>query len=96
MEEEWIRAMKTRIEEIRKLSPSDRLQYAAACAQCANAIYSSIGGWISWLSNPVILNEFDEVTLNDFYQFFKKFTVDFLEFDITATQKRKPVKRGIV
>ena len=96
MEEEWVRTTKTKIDEIKKLTPKDRLQYAAACAQCASAIYNSIGGWMSWLTNPVLLNDFDEQTLNDFFSFFKKFTTDFLEFDISATQQRKPIKRGIV
>ena len=96
MEEEWVKSTRSKIDEIRRLSPKDRLQYAAACAQCASSIYNSIGGWMSWLTNPVLLNDFDEATLNEFFGFFKKFTVEFLEFDVNATQKRKPAKRGIV
>lgn len=96
MEEEWVKTTKAKIEEIKKLNPKDRLQYAAACAQCANHIYNSIGGWMSWLTNPVLLNDFDEETFGEFWSFFRKFTTEFLEFDVNATLKRKPAKRGIV
>lgn len=96
MEDEWVKSVRAKIEEVRRLDPKDRLHYVAACAQCASAIYNSIGGWMAWLTNPVLLNDFDEKTLNEFFSFFKKFTLEFLEFDVSATLKRRPEKRGIV
>lgn len=56
-------------------------------------ILSSCQGWAQWIYNPVVINRFDEEELSEFYEKFKKFTMEFLEFDLNATKKLKPLKQ---
>ncbi|MFQ5997973.1 MAG: hypothetical protein ACE5KO_01560 [Candidatus Bathyarchaeia archaeon] len=84
MEGEWAEFEST-MEEIRKTQPRDRLEYASSCAKMAVLIHNSVTGWLEQLSNPEILNTFDKRTLKRFFEFYQRFTLDLLEFDVNAT-----------
>lgn len=90
MEEQWLRQSAQKVEEIKKLSPKDRLEYAASCLISTTAIFNSVSRWMQLLSNPALLNDFDKKNLEEIYESYRRFALDFLEFDLKATGKRRP------
>ncbi|MFQ5997837.1 MAG: DUF2153 family protein [Candidatus Bathyarchaeia archaeon] len=89
MEEQWVKSLTEKLEEIRKLDPKDRLSAAAACTQCVTAIHNTIAAWMQRLTNPALLNDFEEKALKEFFDFYRRFTTEFLAFDVDATSQRK-------
>jgi hypothetical protein len=63
------------------------LGYVNGCIQCVAAIGQSSQGWIQWLSNPTMMNEFEEDDLRGFFGRFREFALDYIAFDIEATKK---------
>lgn len=87
MSEDWVSNRTKTADAIKKISPKDRLGYVNACIQCLAAIGQSNQGWLQWLSNPTMMNEFSEDILKGFFEKFREFTLKYIEFDIDATQK---------
>ena len=95
MSEDWATLKKKQIDKVKDLEPKDRLDMVEAIALMNQYISSSCQGWAQWIFNPMVINRFKEEELKDFYGRFRKITLDFLEFDIEATEKLKPpLKKG--
>ncbi len=89
MSEDWTAIKKKQIDKIKELEPKDRLDIVEAMARMDQYISSSCQGWAQWIFNPTVINKFNEEELKDFYNRFRKITLDFLEFDAEATLKLK-------
>jgi hypothetical protein len=87
MSDDWISNRVKTADSIKKASPQERLGYVNGCIQCLAAIGQSNQGWLQWLSNPTMMNEFDENDLKYFFEKFKDFALQYIEFDIDATKK---------
>jgi hypothetical protein len=87
MSEDWVKNRKKTAAKIKKVAPKDRLGYVDGCIQCIAAIGQSNQGWLQWLSNPTLMNEFEENDLKDFFSKFREFSLSYIEFDIDSTQK---------
>jgi hypothetical protein len=87
MSEDWVGNRTKAADALKKVEPKDRLGYVDACIQCLAAIGQSNQGWLQWLSNPTMMNEFDETVLKGFFEDFREFALKYIEFDINATQK---------
>ncbi|MEM2902698.1 MAG: DUF2153 family protein [Candidatus Bathyarchaeia archaeon] len=90
MSEDWATMKKRQIEKVRGLQPKDRLDMVEAIALMNQYISSSCQGWAQWIYNPMVINRFNEKELKDFYDRFRKITLEFLEFDVEATERLKP------
>lgn len=90
MSEDWTTTKKKQIDKVKDLKPKDRLDMVEAIALMNQYISGSCQGWVQWIFNPMVINRFKEEELKDFYGRFKKITLDFLEFDVKATEKLKP------
>jgi len=88
----WTEIIRDRKKALETLSPTDRLGYVDGCAQSLMAINQSIGGWMQWLTNPSKMSKFQEEELKNFFDFLKKFAVDFVDFDIKVTDKEEVLK----
>lgn len=77
------------MDEIKKLSPADRLGLYSAILEMNKALYQSIKGWSNWLMAPAFINTFNEEELQEIYSSFKDFTLKFLEVDIKWTDKKE-------
>lgn len=87
MSEDWIKNRRKTVDKIKKVSPKDRLGYVDGCIQCIAAIGQSNQGWLQWLSNPTLMNQFNEKDLEEFFEKFRDFSLNYIEFDIASTQK---------
>lgn len=87
MSDDWIQNRIKTADLIKKADPKDRLGFVDGCIQCLAAIGQSNQGWLQWLSNPTMMNEFDEDALKGFFEKFREFALRYIEFDIDATKK---------
>jgi len=87
MSSEWIENRLKVADKIKQIVPKDRLGYVEGCIQCIAAIGQSNQGWLQWLSNPTLMNEFEEETLKGFFEKLRHFALEYLAFDIDATKK---------
>lgn len=85
LERTWAERIKETLELIRSLEAKDRLNYVASIALCARAISDSMLGWVYWMSNLQIMNNFDESVLRKFHEKLRTTTIDLLEFDLETT-----------
>jgi len=90
MSNDWVKDKKKQLEEAKGLKPKDRLDMVEAIALMNQHIATSCQGWAQWIYNPMVINKFNEEELKSFYDRFRRITLDFLEFDIEATEKLKP------
>ncbi|MGQ9542585.1 MAG: DUF2153 family protein [Candidatus Bathyarchaeia archaeon] len=86
MSDEWSRAKEKQIERIKSMKPHDRLSLVEAITEINQYIASSCQGWMQWVYNPLIIGQFDQEKLQDIFETFRKFAIEFLEFDISATR----------
>ena len=93
MSQDWITIKTRQLNKIKSLGPKDRLDMVEAIALMDQYILSSCQGWAQWIYNPVVINRFKEKELREFYEKFKEFTMKFLEFDLSATRKLKPLEK---
>ena len=91
MTEDWVKIKTRQLKKIKALGPKDRLDMVEAIALMDQYILSSCQGWAQWIYNPMVISQFNEKELKDFYEKFKKFTMEFIEFDLKATKKLKPI-----
>ncbi len=75
--------IKTRIEGF---EPKDRLEQCGAIAACIDAVGQNCRGWISWLSHPETMNEFNEVQLKMLFERLQHITTEFLNVDMEASR----------
>ncbi len=93
MSEDWMTIKKRQLKKVKSMNPKDRLDIVEAIAVMDQYILSSCQGWAQWLYNPITINRFSERELREFYEQFKKFALEFLEFDQKATKKLKPLPK---
>jgi len=93
MSQDWIKIKTSQLSKTKSLSPKDRLDMVEAIALMDQYVLSSCQGWAQWIYNPVVINRFNEKELKEFYEKFKKFTMEFLDFDLKATKKLKPLTK---
>ncbi len=86
MSDDWSKAKEKQIERIKSLQPHDRLSLVEAITEINQYIASSCQGWMQWVYNPMIVGQFNQEKLDDIFNNFKKFALEFLEFDISATR----------
>jgi hypothetical protein len=86
MSDDWSKAKEKQIERIKSLQPHDRLSLVEAITEINQYIASSCQGWMQWVFNPMIVGQFNQEKLDDIFNNFKKFALEFLEFDISATR----------
>lgn len=92
MSQDWIAIKKKQLNKVKSLNPKDRLDMVEAIALMDQYIIGSCQGWAQWIYNPITISHFNEEKLKEFYKQFKKFTLEFLEFDRKATKELKPSK----
>jgi hypothetical protein len=86
---DWIERTRKRISELENLDLKDRFACYVALWRIVEAIGESVSGWQSWLVKPSIMAEFSEEELKDFCLNLRGMAVNFLRFDIVATEKLK-------
>ena len=87
MSDDWSKAKEKQIERIKSLQPRDRLSLVGAIAETNEYVASSCLGWAKWIHNPMIASHFSQEKLEELFDRFTKFGLEFLEFDISATQE---------
>lgn len=86
MSDDWSKVKEKQITRIKELQPQDRLSLVEAIAEINHYIASSCQGWMQWVYNPMIVSQFNQEKLQEVFDTFRKFAVDFLEFDISQTK----------
>jgi hypothetical protein len=86
---DWVEMTKERIKQLEALDLKDRFACYVALWSIIEAIRQSISGWHSWLVRPGIIADFSEDELRDFSQNMREIAINFLKFDIKATEKLK-------
>ena len=86
MSDDWSKAKAKQIDRIKELQPQDRLSLVEAITEINHYIASSCQGWMQWVYNPMIVSQFSQEKLQEVFNTFRKFAVEFLEFDIYATK----------
>jgi len=89
MTSEWVKNIQKIKKKIERLSPKDRLEYTSAIKECLFAIQTSISGWYGWVSFTNIMEHFTEEELSKVLEYFKKYTLELLEYDIKWTKKKQ-------
>lgn len=83
--EDWINKVRETIKEIESLEAKDRLECVSGINKCNKAILASYMGWNSWLSNPIVMNDFTEEDLKQILAEFKEVAVTILKNDLKWT-----------
>ncbi len=83
----WIDETKETMAVIKNLSPKDRLSYYAGVLRCCMALRKSIEGWLQWLRNPLIMDNFSDEDLKQLFEKFQQHTLDLLDMDVYYTEK---------
>ena len=78
----WLKDTKALLEKIKKIHISDRLANTSSILQCNDAMGRTLNGWLQWLSNPSIMEHFEEKELKDLLKEFKEVAILFLELDV--------------
>lgn len=86
MSDEWSKAKQKQIDRIKGLKPSDRLAFVEAVGEINQYVASSCQGWMQWLYNPMVVVQFSEEKLEEIFDRFRKFALEFLELDVAATK----------
>lgn len=81
--------IKERKKVLDSLDPKDRLGYVNGCVQSLLIINQSVGGWMQLLSDPIRMSSFPHEDLKNFFEFFHKFAIDFLDFDEKVTNQEE-------
>ena len=71
----------------------DRLELVNSILFGLGALGKSVGGWVQWLSNPSIMNNFSEEELEEMNKTITDFVKSFIEYDIKIT--KEGIKKGI-
>ena len=87
--ENWVVKVEDSIKMLEDLSPEDRLQLVDAIKKCWLAVQASQNGWLLWLNDVIFLNQFPKETLHTLFAEYRKQALDFLKFDIDASNAAK-------
>ncbi len=93
MSEDWVAIKTKQLKKVKSLNPKDRLDMVEAMALMEQYVLSSCQGWTQWIYDPITINRFNEGELKEFYEQFKKFAFEFIEFDLKATKKLGPLPK---
>jgi len=85
----WVEKTKERIKQLEALDLKDRFACYVALWRIVEAMADSVSGWQSWLVRPGIMADFGEDELKDFCLNMRDMAINFLRFDIKATEKLK-------
>jgi hypothetical protein len=91
----WSDQIRNRKKALEALDPKDRLEYVNGCVQSLLIVNESIGGWLQWMSDPTKMSKFSEEEIKHFFEFLKKFAIDFVDFDLEVTEKEKELTEKI-
>jgi len=86
---DWVAKTEERIKQLEALDLKDRFACYVALWKVVEAVRESVSGWHSWLVRPGIMADFSEEELKDFCLNMRKMAIQFLEFDMKATEKLK-------
>jgi hypothetical protein len=86
---DWVEMTKERIKKLESLDLKDRFACYVALWKIVQGIADSVSGWRSWLVRPGIMADFSEEELKDFCLNMRDMAINFLRFDIKATEKLK-------
>jgi len=87
MSDDWSKTKEKQMERIKRLQPHDRLSLVEAITEINQYVASSCQGWMQWVYNPMIVGHFSQEKLEDIFSRFRKFALEFLEFDASATRE---------
>jgi len=87
MSDDWSRTKEKQVERIKGLQPRDRLSLVEAITEINHCIASSCMGWSQWVHNPMIVGHFSQEKLEEIFNRFRTFALEFLKFDISATRE---------
>jgi len=86
---DWVGNTKKKIEQLEALNLKDRFACYVALWRIVEAVGESVSGWNSWLVRPGIMADFSEEELRDFCLNMREMAINFLRFDIKATERLK-------
>lgn len=85
----WVEERTKTLDEIKKLTPEDRLGYYAGILKLNRILYESVKGWSKWLMTPEFMETFQQQELEEIFGNFREFTEKFLDLDIKWTDKKE-------
>jgi len=85
----WVEERTRTLDDIKKMTPEDRLGYYAGILKLNRILYESVKGWSKWLMTPEFMETFPRDELEEIFKNFKDFTERFLELDIKWTGKKE-------
>jgi hypothetical protein len=86
---DWVAKTEERIKQLEALDLKDRFACYVALWRIVGAMADSVSGWQSWLARPGLMADFGEDELKDFCLNMRDMAINFLRFDIKATEKLK-------
>jgi hypothetical protein len=92
----WTEEREKVLDEIKKMSPDDRLSVYSSLIKLNSALFESVRGWDSWLRNPTFMESFSHEELKEIFKEFRDVALRFLEEDVKWTGKKErppPVPR---
>jgi hypothetical protein len=84
--EEWMAGIEEEKKRIKEWDVSDRLGLLARLSFMNGSMASSIQGWNSWFTNPMICQKLSEDQLKDLSATFEKLCFDLLDLDVKYTK----------
>lgn len=85
----WEIQVEKAIKQLKKMQPSDRMEYHSAIQVCNNAVWGTVKGWLEWIINPDTMKEFEEEEFKEMFQQFRSLAIAFLEHDVKWTKRLK-------
>lgn len=85
----WTDEREKVLDEIKKMSPDDRLSVYSSLIKLNSALFESVRGWDSWLRNPTFMESFSHEELKEIFKEFKDVALRFLEDDVKWTDKKE-------
>ena len=86
----WIenrKAMLKLLENMKVTRTTDRLEILRNWITAHNIVNESLVGWAQWLNSIALMESIDRKTLKEMFEKYRDFAIQFVEFDIEATQK---------
>lgn len=90
----WAQERTKSLDDIKKMTPADRLGFYAGILKMNRVLYESVKGWSKWLMTPEFMETFNKEELEEIFENFKGFTEKFLELDIKWTEKKEKAEKG--
>ena len=89
---DWIQEVEKERQKIKDWACSDRLSILGKLTYLNSSLASSVSGWHSWFTNPLICAKFSEEELKALLLVFEKLTLDFLDLDISYSKQMRKIQ----